>query len=41
MNILKTVWFLQAFTAWKEGDIPAKMVNNALIHFFKQVSSSL
>ena len=27
----------EAFTAWKEGDIPSKMVNNALIHFFKQV----
>jgi len=27
----------QAFTAWKEGDIPGKMANNALIHFFKQV----
>ena len=27
----------EAFTTWKEGDIPNKMVNNALIHFFKQV----
>jgi len=27
----------EAFTAWKEGDIPSKMVNNALIHLFKQV----
>ena len=27
----------EAYTAWKEGDIPNKMVNNALIHFFKQI----
>jgi len=27
----------EAYTAWKEGDIPNKMVNNALIHLFKQV----
>jgi translation initiation factor 4G len=27
----------EAFTTWKEADIPNKMVNNALIHFFKQV----
>ena len=28
----------EAFTAWKEADIPNKMVNNALIHLFKQVA---
>merc|ERR1719483_1315922 len=27
----------EAFTTWKEIDIPAKMVNNALIHLFKNV----
>jgi len=27
----------EAFTAWKEADIPSKMVNNALIHLFKQI----
>lgn len=27
----------EAFTVWKEADIPNKMVNNALIHLFKQV----
>jgi len=27
----------EAFTSWKEIEIPAKMVNNALIHLFKAV----
>jgi translation initiation factor 4G len=27
----------EAFTSWKEAGIPDKMVNNALIHLFKQV----
>jgi len=27
----------EAFTVWKEATIPNKMVNNALIHLFKQV----
>jgi len=27
----------EAFTTWKEVNIPAKMVNNALIHLFKQI----
>ena len=27
----------EAFTSWKEIGIPDKMVNNALIHLFKQV----
>jgi translation initiation factor 4G len=27
----------EAFTSWKEINIPAKMVNNALIHLFKQI----
>ena len=27
----------EAFTAWKEAEFPGKMVNNALIHLFKQV----
>jgi len=27
----------EAFTSWKEANIPAKMVNNALIHLFKQI----
>jgi len=27
----------EAFTSWKEANFPAKMVNNALIHLFKQV----
>jgi len=27
----------EAFTAWKESNIPTKMVNNALIHLFKQI----
>lgn len=27
----------EAFTSWKEASIPAKMVNNALIHLFKQI----
>jgi translation initiation factor 4G len=27
----------EAFTVWKEGSIPNKMVNNALIHMFKKV----
>lgn len=27
----------EAFTGWKEASIPDKMVNNALIHLFKQV----
>ena len=27
----------EAFTVWKEGEIPNKMVNNALIHMFKKV----
>merc|ERR1711892_662955 len=27
----------EAFTTWKEASFPAKMVNNALIHLFKQI----
>jgi len=27
----------EAFTSWKEASFPAKMVNNALIHLFKQI----
>merc|ERR1712073_167688 len=27
----------EAFTTWKEAEIPAKMVNNALIHMFKRI----
>ena len=27
----------EAFTSWKEAEIPAKMVNNALIHMFKRI----
>lgn len=27
----------EAFTSWKEAEIPAKMVNNALIHLFKRI----
>jgi len=27
----------EAFTVWKDGSIPNKMVNNALIHMFKQI----
>ena len=27
----------EAFTLWKEGEVPSKMVNNALIHLFKQI----
>lgn len=27
----------EAFTTWKEANFPAKMVNNALIHLFKQI----
>lgn len=27
----------EAFTSWKEANFPAKMVNNALIHLFKQI----
>jgi len=36
-KLLDTSSTNEAFTIWKEGDIPAKMVNNALIHLFKQV----
>jgi len=27
----------EAFTSWKDSNFPAKMVNNALIHLFKQI----
>jgi len=40
-EILRMLWETgstnEAFTAWKEGEFPSKMVNNALIHLFKQV----
>jgi len=36
-KLLSTSSTNEAYTAWKEGEIPNKMVNNALIHLFKQV----
>merc|ERR1711953_478590 len=36
-NLYKNDSTNEAFTSWKEAEIPAKMVNNALIHLFKQI----
>jgi len=36
-NLYKSDSTNEAFTGWKEADIPAKMVNNALIHLFKRI----
>jgi len=30
----------EAFTSWKEAEIPAKMVNNALIHMLKRIAKN-
>merc|ERR1712241_1410268 len=36
-NLYKNDSTNEAFTSWKEAEIPAKMVNNALIHLFKRI----
>merc|ERR1712241_574586 len=36
-NLYKNGSTNEAFTSWKEAEIPAKMVNNALIHLFKRI----
>merc|ERR1711953_1282636 len=36
-NLYKSDSTNEAFTSWKEAEIPAKMVNNALIHLFKRI----
>ena len=36
-KLFKTDSTDEAFTSWKEAGIPAKMVNNALIHMFKGI----
>merc|ERR1719411_788098 len=36
-NLYKNDSTNEAFTSWKEAEIPAKMDNNALIHLFKQI----
>ena len=36
-KLFETEAINEAFTAWKEAEIPGKMVNNALIHLLKRV----
>merc|ERR1712241_907057 len=36
-NLYKNDSTNEAFTSWKEAEIPAKMVNNAPIHLFKRI----